>query len=499
MLRMDQYEHVRTAYRVYDQSISEISRTTGHSRNTIRKALNNEYCRYPARKKQAYPVLGAFTDIIDSWLRDDRQQPVKQRHTAKRIFYRLVAEHDFTGSASNVRKYVREAKQRLGVAKDKAFIPLIPELGQEAEVDWGTAKVIIGEEPVQCKFLCMRSKGSAKPFVRIYPCERQQALFDALMHAFEFYGGVFPRLIFDNMTTAVRKVLPGKGRLEQESFSKFRAYYNFEARYCNPAAGHEKGGVEGLVGFSRRNFLVPVPKADSLEQINEHLLRQCVAYGQHTVSGQELSVNELFAKERSSLLKLPKVPFANQQILTGKVDKYATVIVDKNRYSVPTRLVGRSLRVICHFDKLEFFERGSRVATHHREYSNNKWQLDPAHYLELIKQRPLAFHDARPLHEWKKRWTNEMNQLLEHFCQSFGESRGIKEFISVLLLFGEHPDHQVKAAIAQGVAAGVSCAAAIQHLLGQCLETPEIMPLERYASLPDADISVYAALEGGIL
>lgn len=498
MLRMDQYEHIRTAHRIYDQSISEIARTTGHSRNTIRKALNQEYCRYSSRKKQTYPVLGPFTDIIDSWLSDDRQQPVKQRHTAQRVFQRLAVEHDYSGSASNVRKYVREAKERLGTAGNKAFIPLEPELGQEAEVDWGTAKVILAGQPVKVKLFCMRSKGSGKPFVRLYPCERQQALFDALMRGFEFYGGIFPRLIFDNMTTAVRKILQGKGRLEQESFSRFRIYNNFEARYCNPASGHEKGGVEGLVGFARRNFLVPVPDVDSLEEINELLLRQCLAYGQHTISGKDKTVDALFAEERSHLLDLPKVPFANQQILTSKVDKYATVMVDKNRYSVPTRLVGRCLRVVCHVDTLEIFERDNCVATHHREFANNKWQLDPIHYLELIKQRPLAFHSARPLREWKKRWTQEMNLLLERFCQSFGESRGIKEFIDVLLLFGKHPDQEVEAAIAQALAAGASSGEAVRHLLNHHRETPEILPLERYASLPEADVSVYAALGGGL-
>jgi transposase len=212
---MDQYEHIRTAHRVYGQSISDIARTTGHSRNTIRKALSEEYCGYSTRQHQAYPVIGPFREIIDGWLCDDRDRPRKQRHTARRIFDRLVAEHSFTGSESNVRKYVREAKAQLGTSAQKAFLPLDPPLGQEAEVDWGTATVILQGQPVRAKLFCMRSKASGKPFVRLYPCERQQAFFDALMCGFDFFGGIFPRLIFDNLTTAVRKVLQGKVRLEQ--------------------------------------------------------------------------------------------------------------------------------------------------------------------------------------------------------------------------------------------------------------------------------------------
>lgn len=498
MLRMDQYEHIRTAHRVYGQSISEIARITGHSRNTIRKALSETYDGYSLRQHQPFPVLGPFQKIIDVWLSDDRERPRKQRHTARRIFDRLVAEHGFTGSESNVRKYVREAKERLGVSTTKAFLPLEPDLGQEAEVDWGTAMVVLQGQALKVKLFCMRSKGSGKPFLRLYPCERQQAFFDALMRGFAFYGGIFPRLIFDNLTTAVRKVLQGKARLEQESFTRFRAYHNFEARFCNLGAGHEKGGVEGLVGFARRNFLVPMPEAQSLEEINERLLQQCVAYGRHTISGRDKPVEVLFEEERSCLLKLPEVPFVNIRLLSAKADKYATVIVDKNRYSVPTRQVGRTLRVICHVDQVEIFSQGRRVANHCRLFANNQWQLDPDHYLELLQQRPLAFHSARPIRDWKKRWHPTMHQLLERFCQAHGENRGIKEFIEVLLLFRHHPAEDIQQAIATAVEAGISASGGIQHLLHRNQPAPQIEPLERYARLPEADISIYACLGGGL-
>jgi len=497
MLRMDQYEHIRTAHRVYGQNISEIARVTGHSRNTIRKALSEPYNGYSPRQQQPFPILGPFLEIIDGWLRDDRGRPRKQRHTARRVFDRLVTECGYTGSESNVRKYVREAKERLGITTQRAFLPLEPELGQEAEVDWGTATVILQGQPLKAKFFCMRSKGSGKPFVRLYPCERQQAFFDALMRGFAFYGGVFPRLIFDNLTSAVRKVLQGKARLEQESFTRFRAYYNFEARFCNPGAGHEKGGVEGLVGFARRNFLVPMPEAQSLEEINERLLQQCTAYGRHTISGRDKPVEVLFEEERSCLLALPEAPFVNTRLLSAKPDKYATVIVDKNRYSVPTSLVGRTLRVLCHVEQVEIFAQGRRVAAHRRLFANNQWQLDPDHYLELLQQRPLAFHSARPIRDWKKRWPQTMHQLLERFCQSHGENRGIKVFIEVLLLFRHHPAEEVQQAIATAVKSGISDCGAIRHLLHRNQPAPQIIPLDRYARLPEADISVYGRLGGG--
>ena len=240
VLEMDQYELVRTGYRVYGKNISELARMTGHSRNTIKKAIRGEPWGYKERNHQPFPALGDYLATIDGWLENDKSQPTKQRHTAHRIYNRLVDEHGYSGSEPTVRRYVRFAKMKLGMDKPHAFIPCEPEAGHEAEVDWGSAIAIISGNEVRLKFFCIRSKYSGKHFVRFYWCERQQAFFDAHVRAFAFFGGVFPVLIHDNPTTAVRKILQGKNRLEQEEFSKFRAFYSFDARFCNPDSGHEK-------------------------------------------------------------------------------------------------------------------------------------------------------------------------------------------------------------------------------------------------------------------
>ena len=497
MLKMDQYEQIRTAHRVYGEGIKAIARRTGHARNTIRKALLAPFGGYHPRSTQPSPVLGPYQSIIETWLEGDKDQPRKQRHTGERIFQRLTVEHGYAGCVSTVRKYVREAKVRLGLSHFNVFIPLDPELGREAEVDWGVAYAVLAGELERLKYFCMRSKGSGKPFFRLYRCERQQAFFDALMQAFAFFGGIFSVLIFDNLTTAVRRVLQGKAREEQESFQRFRAYYNFEARYCNPGAGHEKGGVEGLVGFVRRNFLVPVPEADSLEQLNERLLAQCVAYGRRTISGKEKPVEVLFEEEKARLLSLPAMAFENvPPPLTRRPDKYSTIIVEKNRYSVPTRLAAYPFQVIRKIDTLEFFAQGKRVVVHRREYGNGKWQLEPDHYLDLIRQRPLSFDSARPIRQWKERWPPEMHQLLERFRQAHGENRGIKEYIDVLLLFRDHPCEHVEEAIAHALAAGISGSEGVRHLLHHRIPVASILPLEGYDRLPVADVSVYAVLGG---
>jgi transposase len=495
---MDQYEFIRTAHRVYDKNISELSRMTGHSRNTVKKAIRGESWGYRERSRQPFPVLGDYLETIDNWLLADRNQPKKQRHTARRIYNRLVTEYGYAGGESTVRRYVSMAKIKLGLDTLGAFIPCDPEAGFEAEIDWGTATVDIGGKRRTVKIFCMRSKYSGKHFVRAYPCERQQAFFDAHLHGFQFFSGVFPVLIYDNLTPAVRKVLQGRNRIEQESFVKFRAYHSFEARYTNPAAGNEKGGVEGLVGFSRRNYMVPIPKVDSLEELNANLLEQCRAYGNHTISGREHTVDALFEEEKNHLLAMPEHIFSNQLSLSNKVDKFGTVIVDKNRYSVPTIYAGQTVSVLLGVERVAIYLKSRKLADHKRVYGNNKWQLAPDHYLDLLKKRPMAFNSARPIRQWRATWPGCYEGLLERFRRSQGETRGTKDFITVLMLHRNYEATEVEAAVELALEHSISSSEGVRHLLIYANNGPPstTVPLKEWESLPPADIRKYGQLGG---
>jgi transposase len=494
---MDQYEMIRTGCRVYGQNISEMARMTGHSRNTIKKAIRGEPWGYKERVHQPFPVLDKYLAVIDGCLTGDKGKPKKQRHTARRVYNRLIEEYGYKGSEPTVRRYVRFAKMGLGIDTPCAFIPCDPEAGHEGEVDWGTAMAILAGEEIRLKFFCMRSKYSGKHFVRFYFCERQQAFFDAHIHAFSFFGGIFPVLIYDNLSTAVAKVLRGRDRIEQEGFSKFRAYYSFEARFCNPDSGHEKGGVEGLVGFARRNYMVPVPEAASLEELNEKVLRQCVSYGNHKMAGRDRTVNEFYEEEKAHLLSLPEVAFSNVETSGGRADKYATVIVDKNRYSVPSRYAGFRVKAWHHADRLEIFIGAKRVATHERSYGNNKWILDPDHYLELIEQRPMAFHSARPIRQWRKIWPPALNTLLERFCRAQGETKGIKDFIAVLMFYRDYAAGEIEAAVLLAIENHISASDGVRHLLAYAGDAEAaIAPLASWPSLPPPNIAVYGQLGG---
>ena len=500
MLKVEQYDYIRTAHRVYGKKIRQIARETGHSKNTIKKVLRGEYCGYKPRAQQPYPVLGPYLQTIDKWLEDDKKSPKKQRHTAVRVYRRLCSEHGFTGAETTVRSYVREVKARLGLNTPGVFIPLEPVIGGEAEVDWGNCIAILGGKKTRLKHFCMRSKYSGKHFVRCYPCERQQALFDGHIQAFSFFGGVFPVLIYDNLTTAVQKVFRGKKRRLQETYDKFRAYYNFEPRFCNTGAGHEKGGVEGLVGFSRRNYMVPVPEAEDLEALNAKLLKECLAYGDHTISGRQHPVNELFEAEKSHLLWLPETPFSNVDSVCAKADKFATVLIDKNRYSVPTAYAYFKVSLVMYIDRIEIFYRNKKIACHQRLYGNNKWALLPEHYLELIAQRPQAFDSARPIRQWRPNWPPCLEALLKRFCSKQGRNKGIKEFITVLMLYRSHRAKDIEAAVDRALTAGVSCSDAVEHILiGSVAQSGMSFPaLDNWQVFDPANVSIYDQIGGGI-
>jgi transposase len=498
VIKVDQYAFIRTAHRVYGKSIHEIQRETGHSRTTIRKVLRGEYREHQQRERRSFPVLGPHREKVEEWLRADKEEPVKQRHTARRIYSRLVNECGYQGSEEAVRRYVRLAKARLGLDKAGVYIITDPACGKEAEVDWFYAVAVIKGVRVPIKCFCMRSRYSGKPFVRAYACEKQQAFFDAHIHGFAFFGGIFPTLVYDNLTSAVQKVLSGRQRQEQDTFIRFRSYYNFTPRFCNVASPHEKGGVEGTVGFIRRNYLVPIPEADSFEALNHYLLEACCGYGSHRILGKDETVDVLFERERGHLISVPDAPFSNMFAVEGKVNKYATVMVDKNHYSVPYSYVGLKVRIQLWIDRVEVFYESKKIGSHERVYANNKWQLEPQHYLEILRQRPGAFESSRVIQQWRSTWPKELESLLDQFRQKQGETHGIKDFICVLMLYREYPKGEVDTAIELAAEKRVSHSEGVKHFLVHSKQEKSIEPepLVGWSPTLEPDIEIYNQLGG---
>lgn len=431
---MVQIEYIKWLYHREHLSIRAIAKKVGSSRKTVRKVLALEDPRdhkYTKTFPRPCPVMGPVMPIIEAWLEADRDKPKKQRHTARRIYLRLKEEYGFKGSEESVRRVVRLIKQRQKEKEHQAYIPLEFALGEAAQCDWGEAKILLGFELVKVYLFFMRLCASRAIFVRAYLCQNQEAFFEGHRLAFEFFGGVPKRVIYDNLKTAVKKVLKGTRREEQEAFIALRCHYAFAADFCNVRQAHEKGQVENGVGFIRRNFLVPVPQVASLEEFNALLLDKCLAYArEHKVPGTQKTVAEVWEEEKKALLPLPAKPFACCRVVEVKSDRYSRVCFETNRYSVPVAYAGSFLTLRAYVDRIEVWQGGQCLASHKRSYGRGEEILDPVHYLPELAKKPRAWQNARPLKTGKLPpvYHTAMAEL------ALEGKEGIKEFARIMEL-----------------------------------------------------------------
>jgi hypothetical protein len=340
--------------------------------------------------------------------------------------------------------------------------------------------------------------------------ERQEMFFDGMIWAFTFFGGVFAVIVFDNLKTAVLKVLRGKNRIEQDQFVKFRSYYTFEARFCNPASGREKGGVEGLVGYARRNFLVPLPEVTDYEELNRLLAERCLAHGNAIIAGREdrRTIDQRHEAERSRLLPLPPKPFENIKPVQVQISRYQTAMVDRNRYSVPSAHVGRELWAHIDCDRIRIYADGKEIADHPRLFSNSKWQIDPQHYLDIISERIQSFESARAIRQWRPNWPAAYETMLSILRNRLGDNKGTRDFVRILQLHKDYSSEEVDRAVELAVEYSSYSYDSVKHLLLSQRTPPQnIIPLDpdlipgitdRW--IADSDLNRYdALLTGGAL
>ncbi|GAB4193687.1 MAG: hypothetical protein OHK0022_08840 [Roseiflexaceae bacterium] len=284
MLTVDQHAAIRHAYYNENKGVREIARELGISRQSVRKAIASPAPpRYTQSRRRAAPKLDAFRDRIAALLEEQASQPRKQRYTTGKIFQILVAE-GYTGSASHLRAHIAALKQ--AHQRPKTFLPLEFHPGQDAQVDWGDAQVVIAGKRLTVQLFVMRLCYAHRTFAMAFPTQRQEAFFAGHVAAFSFFDGIPHRLTYDNLTTAVAPIFTGRTRTERTAFTAFRSYYLFDSHFCNPAAGHEKGQVEHGVGYVRRNALVPIPQVDSFDALNQLLLTWCEQQDSRRVHGQ---------------------------------------------------------------------------------------------------------------------------------------------------------------------------------------------------------------------
>ena len=479
---MELYEAIRRDYYLLRKGIRQIARERHLHRRDVRCAIADAIP--PPRKpvERCPPVLtAALRGVVDGILKADRAAPRKQRHTGRRIFTRLGTEHGYGGAESTVRRYVGKRRREL-VGVSDAFVPLFHLPGHEGEVDWYEAVVEFpwGEEKVQ--FFQMRACHSGREFHMAFPRQTQQAFLEGHGAAFSHFDGVFHRMRYDNLKSAVKRVLRGRRREETARFVALRSHYLFEGEFCQPGekGAHEKGGVEGSVGRFRRTHLVPVPQVENYDELNRLLLDACAKDDLRVLEGRVQTVAEDWAQEQEALLPLPPVNFSCVEVSEGRVDNKGRVKARTNHYSVPIGLRRMTVEVQMHARRVDIVYSGRLVATHERLHGRHGESLELDHYLELLWYKPGALSRSRPLMQARAdgQWPAEYDRLWCELKDRYGDADGTRQLIDVLMMHRRWPSNEVHQAVHRALEYGCYDAGAIAVLVRQqTAQEPDSAPL----------------------
>lgn len=437
MVKMDNIYDIRQRYFIQGHSIRRINRETGYSRQLIRKTLTSEagVPKYKLNIPRSMPVLAEFKNIIDEIIKNDQKNPHKQRHTAKKIFVELKNKHGYKGSDSTVRHYVGKQRKRL----KEVYIRQEHPLGYEAQCDWGEATILLNGQKAKVQLFAMCLMGSGLRFVRAYPTQGQEAFFDGHVQAFEFFEGIPQIVRYDNLKTAVHKVLKGRNRVEQQAFIALKSHYIYEASFCNVAKGNEKGGVEALVKYAEQNFMVPLPEVNSLEELNVFLDKQCRNELERQIGDRPDTVQNLWDMEKNVLRPLPTHAFDPCKTRTCVVNHYATVQIDTNFYSVPSQHVALELTIKIYATVIEITCPDGEKVLHNRCFGRKQYKLIIDHFLNVLLKKPHALGNSTVL------LSSDTPETFRHFFEAMGEKTGavIRSFLDIIKLARIHGQEAV--------------------------------------------------------
>ena len=486
---MELYAEVRRS--VYVEGLSEraAARRFGLARETVRKMLRYRLPPGYRRKKPIRcPKLDAFTGVIDQILRDDQHRPKKQRHTAKRICERLRTEHGFTGGYTIVKAYVREKK----LGGQEMFVPLAHPPG-DAQADFGEALVVIDGVERKAHYLVVDLPHSDDAFVKAFPAETTEAFCDGHNAAFNYFGGVPRRIVYDNTKLAVARMLGDGTRQRTRVFSELQSHYLFDDRFGRPGKGNDKGKVEGLVGYARRNFFVPVPRFASWDALNVDLAGKCRARRGRRLRRHAETIGERFARDRAALLPLPPVPYDACDTRATRVTSLSLVRYRRNDYSVPTAYGHRAVVVKGYVDDVVIVCGSEEIARHRRSYEREALIFDPLHYLALLERKTGALDQAAPLAGWAL--PEEFLRLRRLVEARLGKA-GTREYVQVLRLLEDFRLDHVSGAVRDALTLGVIGFDAVKHLaLCRIERRPPQLDLEQYPHLPAARVATTAAAD----
>lgn len=391
MLTMDQIHHIKYLFKYKGKSLRSISTETGHHFNTVKKyvekgSFNLEHTSGKSRPRKLAP----YVELIDSWLEADLKAKPKQRHTAQRVYNRLKDQFpDFNVSDRSVRAYVSKRKKEIGLTEE-GYLPLDHPPG-EAQVDFGSAQFIEKGVMYDGYYLNLSFPHSNGGYLQLFKAENQECLLEGLKNIFKYVGKVPSCIWLDNMSTVVKNIRKYGQRDITEGFARFMLHYGFESNYCNPDSGHEKGHVEGKVGYHRRNFLVPIPEFEDLNTFNKQLLQMCDKDMERKHYSKANLICALFAEDKAAMNDLPEVDFQVFRLEPVKADKYGKVRFEKKLYSASPSYAGKGLWLKAGASSVKIMNSNyEAIVEHPRLYGKQTESMIWGPYLKLMAQRPAA-------------------------------------------------------------------------------------------------------------
>jgi transposase len=483
MHTVELYAQVRRLVMVDGHSQRAVARDFGLSRPMVRKML--QHAMPPGYRRTCTPrrpKIEPFLGWIEATLVADKSVHRKQRHTAQKLFDRLRAEHGYTGGYTLVKNTVRDYERRTR----ELFVPLVHPPG-DAQVDFGEARVVIDGVEQKGHFLAMVLPHSDAPFVEIFPTETTEAFCQGHVDAFAFFDGVPKSILYDNTTIAVARILADGTRKRTQVFDQLASHYLFRDRFARVATGNDKGNVEGLVKWTQRTLLTPIPHAASWEDLNTQLRERCLARRGDRIRGNPHTIGERFVADQSALLPLPSAPFACCRVIPGRVSSQSLVRLATNDYSVPVAYGHSAVFVKAFVHDVVICAGTTEIARHRRSYEREVMICDPLHYLPLIERKPGSLDQAAPLAGWIL--PDEFLRLRRLLDRRLGK-RGVRDYIAVLRLHeGFRPD-QVHDAVCTALRLGaISYDAVKQCLLAALDGRPAKLNLDQYPHLPIADVT----------
>lgn len=490
---MEQWTEVRRRVLSGELSRRQACVEYGLHWRTLRKML--EQVEPPGRNERTprpRPKLDPFLPILHGWLEGDKTAPKKQRHTIQRIFDRLRAEHGFAGKIGIVGEAVRAWHER----GREVFLPLAQPPG-EAQVDFGEAEVIINNERVKAACFVLAMVHSDAVFVAAFPKECTETFQEGHRRAFEWLGGAPTRIAYDNSRIAVRRIVGGRGAEPTREFLRLQSHYLFEHRFCRVRRANEKGVVEGMVGFTRRNFLVPVPSAASWEALNAELTTRCRQDLERRTRGDARTKAERLGDDRAKLRPLPTLRFEARRVAHAKANSLSLVRFHGNDYSVPTAFAHHAVTAIGGLDQVRLVVDGRLVATHLRLWSKEGASFQPGHYLALLERKPGALEFAKPFADWR---LPPCFDVLRRRLEREWPRDGRRRFIAVLRLLERAALPELTTAVERALAAGALDREAVRIFLEHGREAPTPLfaldgrPHLAGVQVPVPDLAAYATL-----